>query len=86
MNAALRKVIPPTARLTRSISDRIANHKVPTYDELPKPSGSWQEGYAKQAAYGNKVLAIGTSFFVATVGYVVSTNVFTDLLGPKIGN
>lgn len=47
-----------------------AHFKLPTMDELPVPSGSWQANYnAKQQKYNIQLLA-SVIFFAVTVGYV----------------
>ncbi|KAG8335408.1 hypothetical protein J6590_069210 [Homalodisca vitripennis] len=44
-----------------------ANFKKPTMDDLPVPSGSWQDHHNAMQAKYNKHLILGTGFFVVTL-------------------
>ncbi|XP_046670909.1 uncharacterized protein LOC124360936 [Homalodisca vitripennis] len=53
-----------------------ANFKKPTMDDLPVPSGSWQDHHNAMQAKYNKHLILGTGFFVVTLIVAKASGLF----------
>ncbi|XP_054271886.1 uncharacterized protein LOC128992364 [Macrosteles quadrilineatus] len=69
MSGALRRLaLNNLGRNARKSSDyAIANFKKPTMDDLPVPSGSWQEHHSQMQAKYNRHLILGVGFFAVSL-------------------
>lgn len=60
------------------------DHRQATMNDLPVPSGDWQEQYARQNAKHNAWLIAGFAIFVGTLGFVKSSNIIEfNAFAPK---
>lgn len=60
------------------------DHRESTMNDLPVPSGDWQEQYARQNARHNAWLVAGVVFLAGTIGFVKTSNIIDfNAFAPK---
>lgn len=60
------------------------DHQEPTMNDLPVPSGDWQEQYARQNAKHNAWLIAGIAILTGTIGFVKASNIIEfNAFAPK---
>lgn len=60
--------------LKRNLNSKPLNYKFLSMDDMPVPSGSWKEHYAKQNKRYNRILMFGIVSLIGSISIVSLTN------------
>ncbi|KAM0727421.1 hypothetical protein ACS0PU_006753 [Formica fusca] len=82
-NQILRPIVRNMARNgTRCASSKVIDVKLPSFDEIPVPQGSWKEHYdARQRVYNTQLIA-GVSVLVGTIAFIKLSGIIFFNFGP----
>ncbi|XP_013787618.1 uncharacterized protein LOC106471557 [Limulus polyphemus] len=83
-----RRILPSAVRqCKRGMAGHAPTHyKPPSMNDLPVPSGSWQEVYNKKQTKYNIQLLLGTGFFIGSVAYAMMSGDIDFNLAPPMKN